>query len=496
MPQRSVPLPIPAPSGGINTRDGLQTLAPNEARDMENWNPIGNAVEIRTGHTSWSTGGVASNPVETLAGFHGLTSSKLVGIGGGDITDYTSSSASEISNSNYTESRWQHEVYNNRLLAVNGTDTPFVYDGSSAGATGWSGSGLTIANLINIAKVRTRLWFCEKNVADVWYGGVGSITGTLTKFQLSQVVGGGVCMAIGSHSQDAGDGPDDYTVFVMSTGEIVIYSGDPGSTFAKIGNFKMPPPIGRKCLINIGGQLAVITHMGLVPLSAAISGIAFDPKAIGNFGKIAPSIQRDADLYGTLEGWEGVFFDGYVIINVPTLSNQTSRQWVYNTLTGAWTKWTNLSVASMAVLDGILYFGSWATGTVYKLTGVTDNSSAIAFKARSAFVALNNNNRFQASAIRFDMTVEGGVTAQFGLDTDGIERPITAPAETIGEAAASTPWGSAWGSPWSTTDQYQGQWFSAFADGRSVGLAIQGSANITRLQWTGSQILVQPGGPL
>lgn len=494
---KTQPTPIPSPHMGMNTREGLAALKPAEARYLENWEPAGNGVKPRLGYDEHSTGGVADNPVETVAAFDGLTTSKLIGIGGGSIYDFTSSSASLLSAAGYTDSRFQTECYSNRLIGVNGTDTPWVYDGSTIGATGFTGSGLTISNLITIKKVRNRLWFCEKNSADVWYGGIGSITGALTKFQLSQIAGGGTCMAIGAHSQDAGAGPDDFTAFVMSTGEVILYSGDPATTFTKVGNYKMPPPIGRKCIVNIGGQLAVLTHMGLVPLSAAVAGIAFDVLALGNFGKVSPSILDDVNDYESLEGWEVHFFEGRVVINVPTLSNAASKQWVYNTQTGAWTTWTGLPAAAFAVWgDEELYFGSWAAGTVFKRTGTNDNGSAISLSARQAFVSRPDGCRMTAKAIRFDMAVDGAVTGRFGIDVDYIARPITIPNVAIATSFATTPWASPWGSAWSSSNQYNGQWFSTYGQGRSLGLALEASGTVSALEWYGSHILTEPAGGL
>lgn len=492
-PPRSVPVSLPSPWGGINTRDGIAALQPNEARDLRNWVPSGNSLVPRKGRTTYSTGGAAA-AVETLAAFNGLTTSILIGVNGGSIYDFTGTSAILLSAAGYTESRFQTECYNNRLIGVNGVDTPWAFDGSSVGATGFTGSGLTLSNLVNIGKAHTRLWFCENNSADVWYGGVGSITGTLTKFQLSQVVAGGYCMAIGAHSQDGGNGPDDYTVFVMSTGEVVIYSGDPATTFSKVGNFSMPPPVGRHCLVSIGGQVAVLTRMGLVPIAAAMQGIAFDAVAIGPFGKVAPSFVSDTAMYGSNEGWEMAFWNGLVLINVPYLAGAASREWVYNTTAPSWTQLYDINPSCMCVWEGDLYVGSWDSGTIYRYSGSSDDGASINLTARQAFGPEGNANLFQATAIRFDMAVEGTLSGRFGLDLDYIARDIDIPSVDIAASISSTPWGSVWDSAWSTSSQYSGQWFSTYGLARTMGIALEASTVATRLEWYSSQILAERAG--
>jgi hypothetical protein len=498
MPRISQPIPIPSPYGGINTREGIGSLQPHEARSLINWEPSGNSCKPRPGHDFYSEDGASEEPVETLASFNGLAGEALIGVNGGSIWDFSNSVAVELLAAGFTDSRFQTECYNNRLFGVNGTDTPWVYNGTTAStSTGFSGSGLTLSNLTNIAKVRNRLWFTEKNSADVWYGGLGLITGALTKFQLSQVVGGGACIAIGAHSQDAGDGPDDYTAFVMSTGEVVIYAGDPSTTFSKVGNYFMPPPVGKRCLVNIGGPLAVLTHMGLVPLQAAVTGIAFDQMAVGNFGKVSPSIRRDVDRFASLPGWFAIQHEGRIIINVPT-STESSRQWVYNALTGSWHEWHGISAASMAVgIDDLhgLYFGSWSDGVVDKIDGILDRGEPIMVASRGAFAVLPGGVLQTTTGIRFDMAIEGAISGKFGIDTDYTETDLSSyPTLDIASSTASTPWGSPWGSDWSDSSKHPGLWMSAYAEGHSVALAMEATVNAVSEDWLGAHLLTRQTG--
>ena len=502
--RRSNPVPVPSPWGGINTREGVASLKPNEARELVNWDPVGQSCRPRKGCLPSSTGGPTGHAVETLAAYQGLSGAALIGVSNGSVYDFSGSTASLLSAAGYVQSRFSTECYNNYLIAVNGVDTPWNYNGSVVGATGFSGSGLTLSHLQTVKKVRNRLWFTESNSADVWYGGLGSITGTLTKFQLSQVVGGGTCVAVAAHSQDSGSGPDDYTVFVMSTGEVVMYLGDPSTTFAKVGNFNMPPPVGTDCTTNVGGELVVLTRMGLVPMSSVVSGGLYsgvgggniDFLATGNFGKVGPSIKRDVDQYSSNEGWMVRTSGGQVIINVPRLDGALSYQWVLDAVTGSWTQWQGYNGASFCEYQGSIYFGLWTTGDVWRVSGTDDNGEPIAVKARCAFTTDPNGHQIEATAIRFDMTVNGNLSGAFGIDTDYVPRSITTPYVDIALSTVTTPWGSAWGSAWSSTNQYRGQWFSTFGRGRSIGPALEATVSAESLEWFGTQLLVHPVGPL
>ena len=200
--EQGASITLPAPYGGINLRSDITALAKNEARNLENWLPSAGQCELRPGFDGHATG-IGSAEVKTLVPFVGYSSSKLIAAGGGKIYDATSAGAGTELASGFTEDRWQTALYANRLFFVNGTDNPQVCDGSTVAGIVWAGSGLTDNDLINIALVRNRLWFCEKNKAHVWYGAVGQITAAsnLTKFSLDQIASGGICMAIGSWSR-------------------------------------------------------------------------------------------------------------------------------------------------------------------------------------------------------------------------------------------------------------------------------------------------------
>ncbi len=67
---------LPAPVGGLNTRDGLTAMEPNEAVLLENWFPSSTSVDTRKGYAV-QTGTSISGYVETLMAYSGETTSKL-----------------------------------------------------------------------------------------------------------------------------------------------------------------------------------------------------------------------------------------------------------------------------------------------------------------------------------------------------------------------------------------------------------------------------------
>ena len=188
---------VPPPIGGWNARDALDTMKQHDAVLLDNWFPRQNDVIMRRGYEEFETMSATTNAVETLAEYHAGVNRKFIAAGSGSIDEISGGSASNLG-SGYSENSWQTTQFGGRLFLVNGTDAPLDYDGSSLNSTAWSGSGLTITNLINAVSFKSRLYFVEKNTQKFWYGGVKNVTGTLTAFDL-QYVGnfGGNLVAVG-----------------------------------------------------------------------------------------------------------------------------------------------------------------------------------------------------------------------------------------------------------------------------------------------------------
>ena len=488
---------VPAPFGGLNLRDDITALRQNEARVLDNWIPERGALRLRSGFEAHGNS-VGSGDVATLAVHEGLTGNKLIAAGGGGIEDVTTAGAGSSLGTGFSDNRWQTTNFNGRLFFVNGTDAPQSYDGSTLSATSWTGSGLTITNLVNMAAVRNRLWFCENDSADVWYGSIGGVTGALTKFQLSQIASGGACQAIGSWTRDGGDGADDFTVFVMNTGQIIVYAGDPASTFSLVGKYGdeySPEPIGRQCLIKLGAELLVITRAGLLPISTAISGVAYDLSRIDPYGKIAPGIRDEASRHGSKVGWQGTHHQGFLYLNVPQTQGALSRQYVLNLSNGGWATISGWNLSSMRSFNGDFYFGSVTGGVVRKVAGASDNGEDITATARGAFVVPAGPGQTNLyTAVRPKIEASGDVSGFIGVDTDFFTRIQTGDSVELISEIDTTPWGSDWGSPWGDKPEPLSQWFGVDGDGRSVSVKLQAIAASSDLSWYASDVLMVPGG--
>lgn len=483
---------VPAPYGGLNLREDITALQPNEARVLENFQPSTGLLTLRPGFADYADG-MGTGEVKTLATFQSPSLSKLVAGTNGKLFDVSSSGSATQIGSGFTEDRWQFDIFNSRVFFVNGTDAPQDWDGATLTSTAWT--GMTKANLINVALVRNRLWFCEKNQAYVWYAGIASVTGGLTKFDLSQIANGGYCMAIGSWSRDAGDGSDDFTVFVMSTGELLIYQGDPATTFSLQGRYSTgAAPVGRRCLFKVGGELVVITRLGLLPVSAAIAGVALDLSRIDPWGKIAPLVVMDARIDGDNAGWHGVLHEGLVYVNVPQTPGVLSKQYVLNTRNGSWTVYTGWNASSIASFNNVLYVGAQTAGLVNEIGAADDNGEDIVALANGAFVTPSGPSKTNMfTGVRPKIQANGSVSGIIGVDTDYVVRSLAGTPEELIADTSTTPWGSAWGSSWAQPNQSDPQWFTIEGAGRAVAVRIRVIGKAQNFEWYATDVLLKAG---
>jgi hypothetical protein len=490
------PFPIPAPLLGLNSRDDFTLLKPTEARILENWLPDEGSCRVRPGYTEHQEiSGETSVP--SLMVWEGATGRKLVAASGGEIYDVTGSPSALTAGANYTDDLWSTANFNGWLFGVNGTSTPWRYDGGVAtAATGFTGPTLT--TLQTVSQVRNRLWFSRTGTADFSYGGIGAVTGALTAFQISQIASGGRGMDVGAWSRDAGDGSDDFTVFIMSTGQIIVYQGDPATNFALVGKYSAPAPVGPDCTIQIGGELIVMTVSGPIPVSAVVAGNAFQPEALGMWGKITGSWATDFKRYGSNAGWNAYFFNGLVYFVIPTGLNN-NKVYVLNTRNSAPTVYTGMPIAMFGDVSGNLYFGSCSDNGIWRHATGTDNGAEISTLARQGWSYPTSGKRSaQFTMMRPHISASAACQAQFQVDVDFTDGEITAPVVNLVAEAEGAEWDvAAWDEEdWASDPVSHRFWHSIRGKGRAVAPVVRTYSTADLVEWSATDILAKAGGVL
>lgn len=420
----------PAPVEGWDAISPLSAMDPERAIVLDNWFPQPGYVEVRKGYAGARSGvGTTSTPVQTLLTYNALAAvnNKLFGIAGGAIYDVTAeATASATSVSGLSSSRWRGVNYTTSagieyLWICNGLDAPRHYDGSSWAAP--TITGVTASSIINVAVYKKYIWGVLDGTMDACYLPLDSIAGAANKFPLGSVLGmGGYLVAIGTWTHDAGFGPDDYICFISSRGQIAVYHGtNPASDYTHVGTYNTAPPIGLNCFTKVGGDLAINTLDGILSLSQTFTQDRAADQRIALTNRINNAMNVAAQSYKDNFGWEfKVFAKGTAaILNVPVGENVTAYQYVMNTLTGAWCRFTGWNFNCFAVLNDKLYAGTNVGTVVEAWRGAIDGSTqidAIGQTAYNYFKKPGVDKRF--TALQPLITTDQNVTPALGISTD------------------------------------------------------------------------------
>lgn len=460
---------MPAPTGGWNARDALSSMAPDDAVRMDNWFPGTSDVYFRPGREVWAYG--FSGQVESLLTYSGPTSTALFAASGGNIYDIsTAGTIPAASVTGLTNDRWQYAnmqssgaVYT--IMAVNGADKLIGYDGSAWWEDGDGThdiTGFDTADAIQCNVFKFRYWMIEKDTLNAWYLATGAIAGAATKFSLAGTArSGGYLVAMATWTIDAGYGVDDNAVFITSKGEMIVYTGtDPSSatTWQLIGVWQLGSPIGRRPFVKWGGDMLVICHDGLMPLAGALQSSRLDPR-IALSDKIQAAMSAAISRYEGNFGWEVQPYprENAVIVNVPVSEGTDQQQYLMNTITKAWCRFTGWDANCFELFNDYLYQGgnsvvyqSWmGTGDEYR-DGSSTLTADIQGNLQQAFSYLKGPTQLK----RFTMmrpTFSSTVTNPPVLAALNVDYSTASPLSTLtGIITGSSAWNtSTWDvTPW------------------------------------------------
>lgn len=496
---------VPAPVHGWNTRDPLSAMDPLCAANLINFFPRAGELIIRGGAATWASG--FATAVKTIFGYQTGLTQKLFGACASGIFDVTAGGAIGATVAALTDGYGKAISFSNSagtdyLIFMNGVDSPWAYDGVT-----WAHptvTGVTAANLRNPWTAKRRVWACEKYTPNAWYLPIDSFQGAAHKLPLGAVFKlGGNLVAGASWTLDAGDGPDDFTVFVSSEGEVAIYRGvdpDSATSWSLVGVYFLGRPIGQRCLFQMGGDLGLITEVGVFPLSKGLLSATINYKDTLT-DSILPSMLDAAGQFKVNVGWEACLHlaQNALLVNIPQ-ATALSQQMVMNTLTGAWTSFSNWNCWTMFSWQGLLYLGM-NDGTVAKAWDgaiLTDWGADVTATCQQAYSYMGTRGRHKkVVGCRPLMASEGPFELRLGLDSDfssTIKTTTTIPRST---QTTNSTWNvSAWDvSSWSITVTRQKNWR---APSEKVGLAhsliLVVKTSDATVYWSGTDYLLADGG--
>lgn len=494
-------LTLPPPVGGWNARDPLPEMDKADAIVMDNMIPGIGSVALRHGFAAHVTG--LGTYIETLMEYAPPSgSNKLFAAVPTAIYDVTTTGAvGGAVVTSLTNGRWQHCMFatsgGNFLVLANGADAVRNYDGTS-----WTSptiNHVSSSALIGVTAHVQRLWFVEKDKLDPWYLPVASISGDATKLIVAPFCKlGGYLVAIGTWSRDGGSGLDDLLVLVTSKGEVVIYGGtDPSSSdsFSQVGVFRIPEPIGRRCIIKAGSDLGILTSVGIIPLSLVLGRILSTQSTVSITDKINNAFTLSWRAGSAKFGWQAVEYPSgkLFVVNIPVAERVTQVQYVMNTVTGAWCRFTGINAGCWSLLGNNLYFGS-NSGTIYRYgPDYFDVDEAITAKVQTAYVNYGTSQSKRFVMARPLFLGPDGYTPAVQCKLDYDTSPATLPANV--SMSAGSYWDVAtWDvSYWDPSAVPHGTWQTLNGIGQVASMAMNFSLS-QEFVLNSIDVLYEPGG--
>jgi len=425
----------------------------------------------------------------TTSAPHGLITGNRVTISGATANDY---------NGTFVIVKTGASTFTYTMLTTPAANATVVGTYTVIGITGVDSS-----TFINVNLFKNRLFFTQKDTLTCWYLDVNAIGGTASPLYFGGIArNGGYLQAMGTWTLDAGQGADDYAVFVTSMGEVIVYNGtDPTSatTWALKGVWQLGQTFNRRCFFKWSGDLLLLTQDGLVPLASALQSSRLDPR-VNLTDKIYYPISQAATNYFANFGWQINYFasENMLILSIPT--NDGMEQYVMHTITKAWARFTGIQGYCWEVSgDNDMHFGGDGfVATLY--TDTSDNGtniSAAVQQAYSYFDSPGQNKRF--TMVRPILQSTGGLPAVLcGLSVDF--QPIDNLGAISFNPSAQT------GSTWNTAKWDTNIWSGGLVTTRIwqgvTGIGFAGSINLTavaqgiELHWASTDYVMESGGVL
>ena len=284
---------------------------------------------------------------------------------------------------------------------------------------------------------QNRLFFCARNSSTGYYLENGAIFGTASPFNFgaNQTAGGSLkCMS--NWTVDSGNGVGNNLAVFSEAGNISVYSGtdpDVAGDFNLVGVwFVGGYPVGRNITTADGGDVLIITSLGVISLSQYLQGLSLADRSLYATRKIANLISEEVAENGDLFGWQLIVTpDEQAVVMAVPQQDGSVHMYAMPYATRNWCQLSGRPANAMGVWLNKLYFGTNAASSdFYEVTGGLDfvqldgsGGQPIPFTVFGSFQSYGQpaiRKRPQMARVSFVTStspVSYNVTARFDYDT-------------------------------------------------------------------------------
>lgn len=489
------------PRRGEVQNDNIARPSMDGAEVLDNFYPTASGARLRAGSVRHATAGSADEVVSTLAAYEFGATAKLFACCNGNVIDVTAPADPDVEEaadvtgqtSDYYSKIQFSTTGAHYLVMVNGADDMIQYDGTSWAAINAASTpaitGVATSALSAVWEHKSRIWLIEGGTLSAWYLPVDARAGAATEFPLNGIFKHGGSLLFGATwSLDSGDGLDDVNLFVTNQGEIAVYQGtDPSnaSTWALVGVYKIGRPMGKNAFFQAGGDVAIITDDGIVPVSEAIKRDRAAVQEVALTFPIEDVWRRYIETYnGTDRAFEGLLWPqkAMLLVTIPTLDGEVPHIRIANSRTGAWARYTGWDARCMAILGDRVFFGT-SNGTVVEAekTGA-DRGQVYIGRYVPKFTDFRSHAEKAALHARVVVRTDRSFTPELFAISDYSEdypTPGSGNMEDSVNVWGTAVWGEAVWSNGAATFQVESDWQTVAATGAFLAPGLHIAAGIT-----------------
>ena len=264
-----------------------------------------------------------------------------------------------------------------------------------------------------------------------------------------------------------------------------------------IGVYYIGRPVGQRPCVKYGGDLLIITETGVYPMSSGLLTATID-RVAAITDKIQNTISSLITAYETQFGWELCLYptNNALVLNVPMSSSQ-SIQYVQNTISKQWTKFTGWNATTFK--DSKLGF-FFADGNSVKKAwiGNTDSGAMIlcdSLQAFSYFGSPVQNKMF--TMVKPYLRTLGNPSVLYGLNGDFNPQDVTGVLSytppSVGMIWNSMVWGTM---VWGGSYRQLSNWNTTGLIAKSAALRMKLQNNACATEWAATDFVYSNGGIL
>ena len=469
----SVGVPLPPPFKGQNDQLPAFSLENPFCVRMQNLNNDRGIVSLRKGNKKFAQ--VTANAPRALAiASYGDKLFMVVDDSTAyarfyDITTGTPSSVYVTPNDGFGDRAVETLYFNNYLFffgdggiagggLIPASDGPVYYNGSAWGKATWTYTGS--AKPFGGAVYKNRAYLLDWGTADYFYTNIDAISGVTTRVSLATIISEKAeLFAIKSVSLSENVTQENLIAFILSSGEILIYSGSyPNSeSWRIVSRLKTAPPLYYNSTIDAKGDTFLLTRTEILSLRNLIAK-GYDAERREGIGAAIESrykqiIQALTGSSGTTPFTRGVYdkkndrlivsFGFYVDPSVAPGVVGTGQvgffQLIYDFGLGAWyeyyqltpdtTEWTNIDITEFK--DGVYVLTKGSKGanvyatahliegqTGYLDDNIVSDTQGVPYKLTSAPHPLNRYGVVKTDGLEVIMKSDIYSTAKWRLIGD------------------------------------------------------------------------------